>query len=46
MDEDRKLRSEIVRKPARQRVTGAHEKRVDPVKNWFATGEQGRVGIL
>lgn len=37
------LRVKIVQKLARKKVVGGHKKRVDTVKNWFATSDQGRV---
>lgn len=40
---DREIRVRIVEMLARKRVVGAHKKRVDTVKNWFASDEQGRV---
>lgn len=46
MDDDWNLRVKIVQKLTRQRVTGAHKKQVDTVKNWFSTDEQGRVEEL
>lgn len=46
MDDDWNLRLKTVQKLTRQRVTGAHKKQVDTVKNWFSTVEQGRVEEL
>lgn len=46
MDVDRELRLKVIRKIARRRVVGSHEKQVDTVKNWFVTDEQGRVEDL
>ena len=46
MSDDRDLRLRVIQSLARKRVVGAHKKRADTVKNWFATDEQGRVEDL
>ncbi len=46
MSDDAQLRVKIVTKLARKPVVGSHKKRVDTVKNWFATDDQGRVEDL
>lgn len=46
MDRDHRLRLKVVQRLTRKRVVGSHKKRVDTVKNWFATDEQGRVESL
>ena len=43
---DDQLRVKIVKQLARKKVVGGHKKRVDTVKNWFATSDQGRVEEL
>lgn len=42
MVEKAELRIKVVAKLARKKVVGAHKKRVDTVKNWFATSDRGR----
>ena len=39
---DQSLRNRIVEKLLYKRVTGAHKKQVDTVKNWLSSHEQGR----
>ena len=43
---DRELRVKIVRQLARKKVVGSHKKQVETVKNWCATGDQGRAEEL
>ena len=38
----RSIRNRVVEKLLRKRVTGAHRKQVDTVKNWLPSHEQGR----
>jgi len=42
----KQLQIEIVQKLARKRVVGQHKRKVDEVKNWFATSDQGRAEDL
>ncbi|WP_132058161.1 hypothetical protein [Halorussus amylolyticus] len=46
MVRDDKIRLKIIRKLARNRVTGSHKKQVETVKNWVATSDQGRAEDL
>lgn len=43
MDEQKRLRVEIVTQLAQKEVVGGHKKQVDTVKNWFRTDRQGVV---
>lgn len=40
--DDQSVRNRIVEKLLHKRVTGAHEKQIDTVKNWLPSHEQGR----
>ena len=39
---DQSIRNRVVEKLLHKRVTGAHKKQVDTVKNWLPSHEQGR----